>query len=234
MGTDQYSVIANEYYDALLHPTCANFDELSRRYLECRIAEQLFEDRAILEVGAGKSVVADVVRRSRSSVKLTLLDSSKEMLALSRKSAGFAEFIVADAKSTGLPEASFDLIVSSLGDPYNTNEFWHEISRLLRPQGVCLFTTPAPEWALAFRDESHLREAEFVLSDGRIIFVPSFVVTYNEQIALIERARLNIESTEEFCVSDLTGFISPKLKANMRKDNPVVLRGFQVRKAVDI
>jgi ubiquinone/menaquinone biosynthesis C-methylase UbiE len=198
--------------------------------MEPRILKHLLKTWAILEVGAGKSVVAEAVKASHSNVKLTLLDSSKEMLAISKGWAEFAEFVVADARSTGLPKASFDLIVSSLGDPYNTNEFWQEANRLLRPRGVCLFTTPAPEWALAFRDKNHSSEAEFVLSDGRTVFVPSFVPTYEEQVSLIERSGMNIDSVEEFCVSDLTGGISPKLRANLRVENPVVLRGFEVHK----
>jgi SAM-dependent methyltransferase len=231
MSVDGYSVVAGEYYDPLLHPTCANFGELSRRYIVPRVFDLLPRTRRILEVGAGKSTVAEIVRESNLDIKLTLLDSSKEMLESSRLWAEFYDFVVADARCTGLPQGGFDLVVSSLGDPYNTKEFWFEISRLLQPTGTCLFTAPAPEWALAFRSADHLTEAEFVLSGGAIVSVPSFVPTHDEQVALIEGSSLAVESADEFSISDLTGVISPKLKENLRTDRLVVLRGYQVCKA---
>ena len=67
--------------------------------MEPRTLKHLLKTWAILEVGAGKSVVAEAVKASHSNVKLTLLDSSKEMLAISKGWAEFAEFVVADARS---------------------------------------------------------------------------------------------------------------------------------------
>jgi SAM-dependent methyltransferase len=231
MAVRDYSVIASEYYDAALHPTCANFGELSRRYIEPRLFKGFSNYHAILEVGAGKSMVATIIETKKLRCpRLTLLDISREMLAISRRFAEFAELVVADAKSTGLPDAAFDLIVSSLGDPYNTDEFWREVNRLLRPGGACLFTIPAPEWAFAFRSAAHAREAEFVLSSGEIVFVPSFVPVYEEQIRLIENVGLVIENSEEFRSSDLSGAVSPKLVPNLDERNPIVVRGFQIRK----
>jgi ubiquinone/menaquinone biosynthesis C-methylase UbiE len=233
MSVGGYSAVAGEYYDAALHPTCANFGELSRRYIERRIDRLLARTRTILEVGAGRSVVAKILKEHRSKVELTLLDSSSEMLSASQDWAKSSNFVVADAQSTGLPQGYFDLVISSLGDPYNTFEFWREISRLLQPNGICLFTTPAPEWARSFRDMSNLKEAEFILSTGATVRVPSFVPSHEEQLALVESAGLKVESVEVFSVSDLTGRVSPKLECNLDSESPIVLRGFEIRKVIE-
>jgi ubiquinone/menaquinone biosynthesis C-methylase UbiE len=232
MAMGCYSVIAGEYYDASLHPTCANFSELSHRYIEAQLYKQSRKALAVLEVGAGKSVVTAFKDKNAISFsRLTLLDSSQEMLARSQADSDSIEFVVADAQSTGLPEKAYDLIVSSLGDPYNTEAFWLEVYRLLRPGGMCLFTCPAAEWAFVFRNSDRLTEAEFVLSDGETVFVPSFVSTFEEQVRVIEHCGLCVESSDTFSVSDLTGSVSPKLLVSSGGRDPIVLRGFQIRKS---
>jgi len=84
--------------------------------------------------------------------RLTLLDQSSQMLAHSQEwERKGARLLVGNAWRTELPAASFELVVAALGDPYNCVIFWHEVARLLEWGGVCLFTTPAPEWATRFR-----------------------------------------------------------------------------------
>lgn len=227
-----YSLLADEYYDSILHPTCANFEELSRKFLEPRITGSLESSRVILETGAGRSMVAPIVQKSHGRHDLTLLDSSSEMLSNSAEWSLLARLLVADSQSTELSSESFDLIVSSLGDPYNTQDFWNEVFRLLKPGAICLFTTPAPEWALRFRKADHRTEAEFVRSDGGLVNVPSFVPEPQEQALLFSNARLKVEESRDFDLSILSGPISPKLKIqNDWELSQVVLRGFRLRKS---
>jgi len=226
-----YSFVAGEYYNPALHPTCANFDNLSRRFLEPEIGNAITGALSVLEVGAGRSIVAPTLEKTGVALNLVLLDSSKEMLASSFRWAHLAKLMVADSRSTGLPSESVDLVVSSLGDPYNTADFWQEVSRLLKSGGCCLFTTPAPEWALHFRTSNHLNEAEFVLADSTVVNVPSFVPSPEEQERLFANAGLCVEESKDFSVDDLAEPISEKLKLPELRDKALaVLRGFRLRK----
>lgn len=164
-----YSQVAAEYYDTELHPTCASLHELSSQYLLPKLQSLSGQER-ILETGSGRSIVAPCWRSLGHPLdSVTLLDSSPEMLAYSAewRSHG-AHLLVADAERTDLPAGSFDIIVSSLGDPYNTGRFWSEVARLLSRDGKCYFTTPAVEWASAFRPPESRSAAEFVRADGAV------------------------------------------------------------------
>ena len=170
-----YDDVANEYYDAVRHPTCANFSELSAVFLGPRIQKYASAAIAILEVGAGRSIVAPFIAASGMPLsRVTLLDQSRHMLEYSTEWAWRgANLLVADAATSGLLSESFQLIVSALGDPYNEGSFWQEVSRLLSSGGVCLFTTPAPEWSERFRAGSDPKAAEFLLANGNKVLVSS-------------------------------------------------------------
>jgi SAM-dependent methyltransferase len=152
------------------------------------------------------------------------------MLSYSRQydKAG-AILLLGDATATALPAESFDLVVSSLGDPYNSPEFWREVKRLLRPTGTCLFTTPSPEWASRFRSAHEATNAEFVLSDGRKLWVRSHIPDQATQEGMIEHAGLRIAETEGISVAGLSDTISPKLRVSDDPTLPVV-RGYVVQR----
>jgi len=226
-----YNLIADEYYDPVLHPTCANFDELSRKVLVPRI-HKVPHDTAIIDVGCGRSLVAEAIYSRRANLQgVTLLDSSPEMLEHSRswERVG-ARLIVADATKTGLEDCSFAVLVASLGDPYNTPIFWREVHRLLKPNGICLFTTPSPEWANEFRESTARNEAEFILSDGSVIHVPSYIPRTDDQIAMIVAAGFDVFESCALCVSDISGPVSWKLLSKQRGCDYPILRGFSTRR----
>ena len=226
-----YDDIASEYYDAVRHPTCANFFELSAAFLVPRIQKYAPAAKAILEVGTGRSTVAPAMAAKELPLShVTLLDQSPRMLAHSRDwERRGARLLVADAASTGLPPASFQLIVSSLGDPYNDAKFWQEISRLLDPRGVCLYTTPAPEWSARFRAGSNLRAAEFVLANGAKVLVRSDIPSVASQREMIGGAGLYLDEMQAFDAAHLSGPLSSKLLVDGQNPLPVV-RGFAVKK----
>jgi SAM-dependent methyltransferase len=227
-----YEEIAAEYYDPLRHPTCANFSELSEAFLEPRI--RLFSLRAqhVLEVGCGRSIAARVLAEGKlSDAKLTLLDQSPRMLAHSRQwISADTKLMVGDARATGLESANYDLLVSSLGDPYNVESFWNEVRRILVPGGICLFTTPAREWAIRLRSESDISKAEFLRSDGATIFVRSEIPTMKEQKEMIGGAGLVVREIQSFTAAQLLGAHSPRLLITNDMLSSIILRGITVRK----
>jgi SAM-dependent methyltransferase len=226
-----YDDIAAEYYDAARHPTCANFLELSAAFLTPRIQKFASVAAAFLEVGAGRSLVAPILARSRPHSRVVLLDQSPRMLEHSRQwGPDGARLLVGDARNTGLPAASFQLIVSSLGDPYNDSSFWVEMDRLLVPRGVCLFTAPAREWAERFRTESGRGVAEFVLSNGAEVSVRSNIPSMSSQAQMIEEAGLYLQEMQALDATQLLGARSSKLLVDAQTSSLPVVRGFVIRK----
>jgi ubiquinone/menaquinone biosynthesis C-methylase UbiE len=227
-----YDNIAAEYYNPIRHPTCANFAELSKAFLTPRIQERARSAKNILEVGVGRSTVAPILAAEHISLgKLILLDESRKMLEHSRiwEEQG-ARLIVADALNTRLQANHFQLIVSSLGDPYNGQRFWFEIERLLQQDGICLFTTPSYEWAERFRAGSDLKAAEFVLANGTTVLVRSEIPSVERQIEIINATGLRVVETKDFSVDELSQQISPKLLVSQPSDRLPIVRGFAVVK----
>jgi SAM-dependent methyltransferase len=186
---------------------------------------------SILEVGAGCSAVAPALTELGLPLRrLTLLDGSAKMLAHSRRwLEGGATLLIGDATATELPSETFDLIVSSLGDPYNGEGFWLEVKRLLRPHGTCLFTLPSPEWASRFRITEDATSAEFVLKDGRSLSMPSLIPDQAAQEKIIRDAGLKIIEIQSLAGAESKRTISPKLRIS---DDPMfpVLKGYVTRR----
>lgn len=229
-----YEVLADEYYDQARHPTCSNFGELSSGFLVPRIRAVAGSVTRALEVGAGRSILATVFEEEHLPLKrVTLLDQSAAMLRHSERwiKVG-ATSIVADARRTGLPDRAFDLIVSSLGDPYNCAEFWQEMHRVVSNSGIFLFTTPSFEWSSAFRIGTDRDKAEFVLRHGGRVSVPSLTRPLTEQRAMMAKARFVIAEEAIRTRKDLVGSHSPKLGVLHDDARQAVLYCFSLRPIV--
>ncbi len=182
-----YEDLAEEYYDSGLHPTCANFREASRSLLIPWLRELATADTSILEVGAGYSMVSEWLAGDKRRLgRIVVTDLSWNMLHYSLDHGLGAELVVCDAQQLPFSVNSFDIVVASLGDPYNTIQFWKEAKRVLKKGGHVLFTTPSFEWAQQFRNGENL--AEFEMSSGKVLAVPSYVLPVVAQCALIRKS----------------------------------------------
>ncbi len=199
-----YAQLALEYYDPQRHPTCANLREASAALLREWISVHAESGAAVLETGAGRSLATDLANQLGLRVALTVSDKSPEMLAKTPLSFGEGRIIL-DAECMAVQNSSFDVIVSSLGDPYNTEAFWRECARILRPNGYVFFTTPSFAWASRFRTETGApaMAAEFWLAEGRTLFVPSFVFSHAAQKRMIHATGLRVEAVEEVHASEI-------------------------------
>lgn len=209
----QYEEIAGEYYDSDRHPTCASLRELSLAFLAPRIRQRQGMEQSLVEVGAGCSLLApNWLARGGAASDLMLIDSSPAMLAYSAKwiSKG-VKAEVADASSIPVADASVDVLVSSLGDPYNTAAFWLEVARVLRRGGTALFTTPSWEWASSFRPPSEKESAEFVRRDGAVLMLPSHVPSEAAQLQMFSDAGLTLREVQSLTAGDLASPPAPKL-----------------------
>jgi SAM-dependent methyltransferase len=226
----RYEDIAAEYYDHDRHPTCRNFTEASRAFVDRMLPHGV--SGTYVDIGAGRSILCELLSsRDQELRSCILLDSSRSMLTYSHEYAlRGARLIVADATDIPLRQGSSALVVASLGDPYNTIAFWKEIARCLAPNGVCIFTTPSYEWTESFRrvaPKERDKFAYFELRNGRSLYIPSLIYPIKEQIKLIESNGLHVDYVETIPGASISAPISPKLRTpSGLVTSPVV--GFRV------
>ena len=216
--TQSYECVAHEYYDPSKHPTCFNLREASLIAIKRALGKLTHKSQVVLEVGAGKSVfLEDEIRNFHAPRELLLLDKSDRMLAYSKELGNAsAKFLHADVTGIPLPRCSVDLIVSSLGDPYNCLPAWLEFGRVLRPEGKVIFTTPAYQWASLFRSQvaAERENAAYFISNGHEIYLPSFILEDSLQIKLMQEAGFSTVYHEAVKASALSGPLSSKLTFN--------------------
>ncbi len=222
-----YDQLAAEYYDERRHPTCANFREASLRLIE----RMLSVDTVLrcCEVGAGKSIVAEVaVARNGNADGLLITDASRAMLEYSRRwETHGATLMVARACGLPVPDHSLHLLVASLGDPYDDANFWREAARVLAPAGLCLLTTPSWEWAEHFRIGDYPKHgAQFQLADGQTVAVPSLLRHPDDEREMILEQGLTVLAEAEVSLKTLGSPVSEKLQS-LGPDDPVA-RGYLV------
>lgn len=204
-ANSSYECVAAEYYDARRHPTCHNFNRLSRIYIERHFTAAL-ASKHVLEIGAGESSVAPLMAANKWDLRhLTISDVSPTMLNRSAKwrNEG-ARLVVGDAEALADWGPQTDVIVAGLGDPYNTAKFWLQASDCLRVDGRVIFTLPSFEWAARFRPQGSDRlVAEFVIATGETVKLPSFVPPLDCLVEMIESAGLVVVNFEALGVEQL-------------------------------
>jgi hypothetical protein len=212
-GSAAYGALAAEYYDAELHPTCANFRWASDRLLDRLLPRS--PGRVLCDVGAGDSALAGWLDRNMYPIEgLLLVDDSADMLAHSAQwvDAG-AVAMLADASELPVESRSIDLLVASLADPFDNLAWWLEVDRVLTTGGNALVTLPAHGWATRFRvaaDEPS-DGARFLTRTGCRVDMPSHVRPRADEMELIERAGLRVVAEEQIRRVEVPPPVSPKL-----------------------
>ena len=218
-----YDELADEYYDARLHPTCANLREASSVILRdwLRDFDENEEQTVVCEIGAGRSVLTELAAPTWSAACLILLDSSPRMLSQTLDPRGSK--VVGDATAIPLVTGSVDVLVAVLGDPYNTPDFWSEAARVCRGSGTVMYTTPSYQWAHSFRssEDAPFECAEFATASGAVL-VPSLVHDVDDQRDMARGAKMSLTEYREVGTSVIAGPISSKFDLAERSGLPVV------------
>ncbi|KAB2879061.1 class I SAM-dependent methyltransferase [bacterium] len=178
-----YDRIANEYYDEI-HITSRNFDDSQK--LGFKGFENIIpKEGSVLEVGAGKGRTIEYL--SIESKRIIQLDSSKLMLELTPREESLLR-IHADAIDMPFMDNTFNLVTSFLCDPFLGLEFLSEAYRVLRKEGMLLFTTPSYSWGKALRDKIgiEINETRFINKENNIVKVPSILIKTEQIIEMIE------------------------------------------------
>lgn len=113
---------------------------------------------SILDVGGRKSpytigvdatiTVIDLPRRSEVQKELNLGVNDRIIEQIKRRRSNIKSVILGDMTDSGLPDESFDFVVSVevLEHVEKDEQFVSEVSRVLRPGGTFLMTTPNGDW----------------------------------------------------------------------------------------
>lgn len=145
--------------------------EANRSYDSSRIEYQLALElmgekrfgKQVLDVGSGKGEFADIL--ARKGYDVTCVEGKKE-LYMELKERGFkAVHLDLEEDRFPFPENSFDFVVSLevIEHIWNTNHYLKEISRVIKPEGGAIFTTPNYNY-WTFRLRAAIGQAERFLT----------------------------------------------------------------------
>ncbi|OJY00776.1 MAG: hypothetical protein BGP04_25085 [Rhizobiales bacterium 62-17] len=209
-------MVGAEYYDDQLHPTCADFRAASQVFLK-KIFELNAPKGRIADIGCGRSLVREFAGDS-----LVLIDESASMLNLN---IGHNEKRRINVINAPFGNTEFDWIFAVLGDPYNDIKAWRHIAGALKPSGRCVFIVPSYLWAVKFRkstDEEVVGKARFDLSSGESLFLPSTILPFDQQTAMISSVGMLMECFDHVYVSDLPQIRSKKISEVLKDDDEVL------------
>ncbi len=154
-----YENIAFEY-DSELHQTCRDFDEAGKVGLKSLSKLECFQNLSSFKyldigVGTGSSLEVLLPWLSKSNAHITVLDISPKMIDVCKKKFDskihrYEISSIFDFDSKG----KFDLIVSTLCDPFLTTQFLKKVRNLLSHDGVLFLTLPTRTWAEKIRKDS--------------------------------------------------------------------------------
>ena len=236
IATVGYETLASEYYDHIRHPTCADFRYASLHLIAGYLSlSNLGPSPRVLEVGAGRSVFVDLSAKFPHLLgKLVVTDQSRGMIGHTMLGSSDIDLVCANAERLPFRDGEFDLMIASLGDPYNTEAFWREVGRVLTIGGRCIFTTPAASWSERFRSEEQSGAkdiAVFETREGATVGVPSFVLSPVDQMAFVENLGLTTTDVWTFTrdMFPQGAPLSPKIAGFTLDATPVVTQ-FVTRK----
>tara|TARA_R110000772_G_scaffold134825_1_gene243525 strand:- start:550 stop:1299 length:750 start_codon:yes stop_codon:yes gene_type:complete len=220
-----YSVVAPEYYDDDVHPTCASFREASFLVLEAYLSRKSLIGQVVCDLGGGKSIIAEHFSKLKMRpLKIDIRDVSEEML---RHSQHFARndvhLMKQDARDLAQSNTRYDVIAAFLADPFNNVEAWRAVHTSLQSNGELLFVTPSWEWSSTFRNcapDEKEDSARFLLKNGGEVFVPSIVLPEKQQVSMFENVGFKLLEMFHVPLATLR-LVAPKLTA-LDQQSPVV------------
>lgn len=120
--------------------------ETAERLIE-RLAMTHVTPQTILDLGAGTGYLSSLIKAHFSQAQLIAVDVAPQMLHITKQKNGDLSCVCADAYSLPFANASIDLIVSNMllhWLPLDKT-LYQEFHRVLRPNGLLLFSTLGPD-----------------------------------------------------------------------------------------
>ena len=189
----------------------ADFSDVNQAFVDrlMELAAHL-EAAAALDLGTGPGDIPVRVGRARPRWRLVAVDASAAMLDYAGQAvaaaglSGSIELVLADAKDTGLPARSFDVVFSNsiLHHVNATDRFWAELKRVGKPGAIVLLRDLArPESAEGAAEIVH-RHAPGESEILREEFYRSLLSAYTPEEVTAQLARAKLESLAVAMASD--------------------------------
>lgn len=188
-----YDKIAEEYYDEI-HITSRNFDEISKHKLrDYKI--KIPKEGLVLEIGAGKGRSNEFLDIENN--RIIQIDNSIKMLSINPREESLIR-IHADASKLPFLDSTFSVITSFLCDPFFGLEFLSEVYRVLKVNGIFIFTLPSFTWGKSLREEIgiSINETRFKNKKNDFVIVPSILVRNEQILEMLKYVGFNISNIE--------------------------------------
>lgn len=132
---------------ALSYDSAALFQRIAGQRLLERLDFFTLEPAAILDVGCGTGFFTRKLSQRYPQARITGIDVAQGMIDFCRQQSDGESYICADACQLPVAENSYDLIFSNLTIQWieNLPELFQELNRVLKKDGLLLFTTLGPD-----------------------------------------------------------------------------------------
>lgn len=179
-----YEFIASEFTDEK-RVTTANFHDLSFEFLLSETNRQLGPKDNVLDLGTGRGYLAHKLSETYS--KVFSVDLAFQMLQFNGVLTSQVKMVCGSAFNLPFLSDSFNVVVSSLADPFLIEAALVEISRVLKKDGRFICSSPSEVWSAAFRDHvnNSRLSTKFLHSSGLEVEVFSFTYTNDQLVQLL-------------------------------------------------
>jgi SAM-dependent methyltransferase len=147
--------------------------------------------------------------------RLDGLDFTPEMLARAEAKGVYDRLIRADVLDTGLPAASYDLVLEVLADEHlpELSPLYHEAARLAAPTGVFVVVGYHPHFLM------NGIPTHFKRRDGEPVAIESYVHLLSDHVKAAHRAGWTLAEMDEGVVDDT--WIAKKPRWERYRSHPV-------------
>ncbi len=233
-----YNAIADEY-DSKEHKTCRDFDKFNEIFLkEC--FNKLFHNRNIhhyvdIGVGTGKSLelAYKYLNQNYKNFSIDVIDISDKMLNIVKEKFNTIDITyhntsIFSYKST----QKYDLIISTLCDPFLTNEYIKVLSALISNDGIILLTFPTKSFAKKIRNNLTKIEYTIFHDKNKNEFKSySFCWDDKELNTILKKYGFEIIHKQNYPLNEYKHILNSNLLLNNKeKENYIILSGIAIKK----
>lgn len=185
----------------------ASFDNAAEHYddvavLQREVGERILDrldliriqPQTILDVGAGTGVLSQALNKRYKKARVISLDLAPRMLIAARKRNNWLQnrfggqgFICGDAEFLPLADNSIDMIISSLTLQWcgALEQAFTEFKRILKPEGLLMFSTFGPDTLKELRHSWHVADDLFSSTNTHNVHVNDFIDMHDVGDALL-------------------------------------------------
>lgn len=208
-----YDSIADEYYDPR-HITSRNFDATTKEYCD-KHKLPVPDEGVFLEIGCGKGSAKKYFNVNLNKVVQT--DFSLRMLKISPREKSMCA-VQCNAEELPFCGSSFSAAFAFLYDPYNTERFYFELEKILKPNAIFIGTLPHFTWGSLLRSKLQINKdktqfKKFVsVGDKNSVELDSFLTTDEETQQLLEKVNFKRIEMFDLCLPPHIKEISPHIR----------------------